>query len=152
MVRLCIFFIIRKISTILSCSGIKQWIWYYKEYLHKIHIHGYFQEGLVTCMIWRMAKYQKRIGDNICYNTMMVVFLKTLCLDYFCSTQYRDSPVIGKVTSSLPQTDSLEENHQQFKNYNGNFNWKMLATLLCWDILLELSKEAITTGVPILTT
>ena len=85
----------------------------------------------MTCMICPMAKYQLRIGDNICYDTMLVISSKTPCLDYSCTTQYRDTPVIVKVTSSSPQINLLEETHQQFKNYKDNFNRKILAISIC---------------------
>ncbi len=136
---------------ILSNSGIKQWIWYYKEYLRK------FISMVISRRdwwhVWFDAWQSINKGlDNICYNTMMVVSLKTLCLDYSCTTQYKDTPVIVKVPSSSPQTNSLEETHQQFKNYKDNFKWKILATLICWDISLAISKEAVTNGVPVPTT
>jgi hypothetical protein len=68
------------------------------------------------------GKVSKKInGEITCYDTTMVVSLMTPFLDYSCTTRYKDTPVIVRVTSSLHQTDLLEKSHQPFRNYKDKF-------------------------------
>jgi hypothetical protein len=66
-----------------------------------------------------------------CYDTTMAVSLKIPYLDYFCTTQYRDTPVIARVTSFLHRTNLLEETHQPFRNYKDRFYKRIVVTLVC---------------------
>ncbi len=50
-------------------------------------------------MAFSLAKYQYKTGGNIFYDTMMVNYQKTLCLDYSCITPFRDTPVIDFLAS-----------------------------------------------------
>ena len=52
----------------------------------------------------------------------MVVSLMTPCLDYSCTTQYRDTPITVRVTFSLHQTDLLGKTHRLYRNYKDKFN------------------------------